>query len=90
MSRNRLPWSILTIATLIVLINTSQATKSVFRTLLNIYDEAFFKNSQWLKVVNYFRKNDPSSMFGRVLNTSLSKVIKYRSSQRASVKTWKK
>ena len=45
----------------------------VFKKPLSIiYDRAFYENSSQLKAINYFRKNAPSQMFDRVLNTLLN------------------
>ena len=45
--------------------------RGVFRTLSNIYDEAFWEDSRRVLPIDYFHRKAPSSMCVKVLNTSL-------------------
>ena len=52
---------------------TSEASLEPSQTSMT---DLFCKNSKWLKVVNYFRKEVPSHMFGSALNTLLYLIWK--------------
>ena len=50
--------------------------RGVLKTLSNIQDADFCKNSQGLSVVNYVLHNTPSQKFYRVPNTCYKIVVK--------------
>ena len=47
----------------------------LFRALLNILEEEFWRNGQWISADSYFPEKSPSQMFGSFLDVFLNSVV---------------